>query len=113
MQQAPVGLSEEEASSACALSIRRLCDGCAPLLGGHMGQLLELYRQVQGSGEVAENAFNLDLDEDDVQQVGWGAVVQGRAGGSAGMGSASCGKAWEGPKSTNHKPVRGVGAVGG
>lgn len=49
------GLAEPEASSACALSIRRLCDGCAPLLGGSMDSLLELYRRVQGSGEVAQN----------------------------------------------------------
>lgn len=30
---------------------------------------MALYRQVQGSGEVAENTYDLDLDEDDVQQV--------------------------------------------
>lgn len=65
-------LSEPEASSASALSIRRLCDGCASLLaaGGSMDSLMQLYRQVQGSGDVAENSFDLDLDEDDVQQVG-------------------------------------------
>ncbi|KAI3438282.1 hypothetical protein D9Q98_000717 [Chlorella vulgaris] len=64
-------LSEPEASSASALSIRRLCDGCASLLaaGGSMDSLMQLYRQVQGSGDVAENSFDLDLDEDDVQQL--------------------------------------------
>lgn len=64
-------LPEAEASSAAALSIRRLCDGCAGLLAaGSMDQLMALYRQVQGSGDVAQNVYDLDLDEDDVQQVG-------------------------------------------
>ena len=74
-------LSEPEAASAAALSIRRLCDGCAAVLagaggggggggGGALESLLTLYRQVQGSGEVApQNAYDLDLDEEDVQQV--------------------------------------------
>ncbi|EFN54933.1 hypothetical protein CHLNCDRAFT_134668 [Chlorella variabilis] len=64
-------LSEPEASSASALSIRRLCDGCAPLLagGGSMDALMGLYRQVQASGDVAQNRTELDLDEDDVQQL--------------------------------------------
>ena len=70
-------LSEPEASSASALSIRRLCDGCAPLLagGGSMDALMGLYRQVQASGDVAQNRTELDLDEDDVQQVGCGVCV--------------------------------------
>jgi hypothetical protein len=69
-------LSEPEASSASALSVRRLCDGCAPLLasGGGMDLLLPLYRRVQGSGDVAQSN-DLDLDEDDVQQVGVGLCV--------------------------------------
>lgn len=29
---------------------------------------MQLYRQIQGSGDVAQNAYDLDLDEDDVQQ---------------------------------------------
>eukprot|EP00887_Chlorella_sp_A99_P006855 scaffold2.g6855.t1 len=52
------GLSEPEASSASALSIRRLCDGCAPLLGGNIDSLMGLYRQ-----------YDYDLDEEDVQQL--------------------------------------------
>lgn len=45
-------LPEAEASSASALSIRRLCDGCAPLLAASsMEPLMQLYRQIQGSGE--------------------------------------------------------------
>lgn len=76
-------LAEPEASSASALSIRRLCDGCAGLLAaGSMEPLLQLYRQVQGSGDVAANSFDFDLDEDDVQQVrAWPATAgpaQGR-----------------------------------
>lgn len=63
------GLSEPEASSASALSIRRLCDGCAPLLGGNIDSLMGLYRQVQGSGDVAQNQYDYDLDEEDVQQL--------------------------------------------
>ncbi|PSC72289.1 transportin-3 isoform X1 [Micractinium conductrix] len=65
-------LSEPEASSASALSIRRLCDGCAPLLASQPGSveaLMALYRQAQGSGDVGQNEYNLDLDEDDVQQL--------------------------------------------
>jgi transportin-3 len=63
-------LPEPEASSASALSIRRLCDGCAPLLAASsMDQLMQLYRQIQGSGDVSQNAYDLDLDEDDVQQL--------------------------------------------
>jgi hypothetical protein len=64
-------LAEPEASSASALSIRRLCDGCAPLLAASsMEPLVQLYRQVQGSGDVAQNAYEqLDLDEEDVQQL--------------------------------------------
>lgn len=47
-------LPEAEASSASALSIRRLCDGCAPLLAASsMDPLMQLYRQIQGSGERA------------------------------------------------------------
>lgn len=30
---------------------------------------MALYRQAQGSGDVGQNEYNLDLDEDDVQQV--------------------------------------------
>lgn len=30
--------------------------------------VLQLYRQIQGSGDVSQNAYDLDLDEDDVQQ---------------------------------------------
>ncbi|KAL4452442.1 hypothetical protein ABPG75_008104 [Micractinium tetrahymenae] len=64
-------LTEAEASSASALSIRRLCDGCAALLAasGSMDSLMQLYRQIQGSGDVAQNSYDLDLDEDDVQQL--------------------------------------------
>ncbi|KAI7846036.1 hypothetical protein COHA_000403 [Chlorella ohadii] len=63
-------LPEPEASSAAALSIRRLCDGCAPLLAAaSMDPLMQLYRQIQGSGDVAQNTLDLDLDEDDVQQL--------------------------------------------
>jgi hypothetical protein len=64
-------LAESEASSASALSIRRLCDGCAPLLAASsMEPLMQLYRQIQGSGDVAQNAYEqLDLDEEDVQQL--------------------------------------------
>ena len=49
------GLSEPEASSASALSIRRLCDGCAQLLGDALDSLMQLYRRVQSSGDVAQN----------------------------------------------------------
>lgn len=77
-------LSEPEASSASALSIRRLCDGCAALLvAGSMEPLMGLYRQIQGSGDVAHNTLDLDLDEDDVQQVR-GLWVGARGGGLTG-----------------------------
>ena len=92
-------LAEPEASSAAALSIRRLCDGCAGLLAaGSMEPLLQLYRQVQGSGDVAANSFDLDLDEDDVQQVGGRRRCRGWAAGGlwvlAGMCCCSCCGRW-------------------
>ena len=62
------GLSDGEAAGACALSLKRLCDGCAPrLASASVPTLLELYRKVQSAGDIAgEEADDLELDEEDV-----------------------------------------------
>lgn len=41
---------------------------CAECSAARPALVLQLYRQIQGSGDVAQNAYDLDLDEDDVQQ---------------------------------------------
>ena len=47
--------------------MRRLCDGCSALLSGSVAPLLQLYRQVQVCGDVAEGGDDaFALDEDDV-----------------------------------------------
>lgn len=64
------GLSNEESCGACSLSIRRLCDGCAPFLASSMDSMLDLYQRVQPSGEIAdEEESSLDLDEEDVTHI--------------------------------------------
>lgn len=67
----PSGLADAESCSACALSLRRLCDGCAPLLTASFPTLLELYGRVQACGDVLEgdNSLGLALDEEDVGHV--------------------------------------------
>lgn len=46
-----------------------MCDGCAPLLAASMPTLLQLYGQVQASGDIANNTNDLELDEEDVGHV--------------------------------------------
>lgn len=64
-------LSEEEASSAAALSIRRLVQGCASIISQDaLNSLLNLYNKIQKSGDVAENDDPaLDVDEGDVREI--------------------------------------------
>jgi transportin-3 len=64
------GPEHGQPAGAAALSIRRMCEGCAPLLAGSVSSLLELYRRVQVCGDVAEGGGDAyALDEEDVQQV--------------------------------------------
>uniref|UniRef100_A0A1D2AEU2 Importin N-terminal domain-containing protein n=1 Tax=Auxenochlorella protothecoides TaxID=3075 RepID=A0A1D2AEU2_AUXPR len=64
------GLGSPEASSAAALSIRRLCEGAAAQLAPELPALLRMFAEIQGSGDVAQNAYEqYDLDEEDVQQL--------------------------------------------
>jgi transportin-3 len=65
------GLASSESCGACALSLRRVCDGCAPLLASSTPTLLDLYRRVQSSGDISGSSGSDDLclDEEDVAHV--------------------------------------------
>ncbi|KAL4538826.1 hypothetical protein Ndes2526B_g02895 [Nannochloris sp. 'desiccata'] len=65
------GLANSESCGACALSLRRVCDGCALLLASSTPTLLDLYRRVQSSGDIGgtSGSDELGLDEEDVAHV--------------------------------------------
>lgn len=76
------GLKFEESSSACALSLRRMCEACAPFLTPAAPMLLDLYQRVQITGDIRSDENNsitradtvsstelMDLDEEDVEHI--------------------------------------------
>eukprot|EP00889_Picochlorum_renovo_P003406 jgi/Picre1/30436/NNA_005800.t1 len=63
------GLGNEHTSSACALSLRNICESCATLLSDSVPLLLELYRQVQNQGDISQAREANFLDEEEVESV--------------------------------------------
>jgi transportin-3 len=74
LEMLAAALSAADSAPAAALSLRRLAEGAAPLLGPSVPALMELFARAQASGGVADEGgagadAALPLDEEDVQQV--------------------------------------------
>ncbi|KAK2080120.1 hypothetical protein QBZ16_002516 [Prototheca wickerhamii] len=81
------GLASPDAGAACALSLRRLCEGAGAALEPELPRLLALFAAVQGAGDVhvygpsggfqpaaGASEYEAALDEEDVQQLIEGVV---------------------------------------